>query len=314
MIARRIVFCTCLALACALAPAFSALAADVEPSAPKNDAWNLDSLARAVFSDRPSIKARGWFEAESDFSDHGGAVAMHSAGAQFAYAPFSASYDQMGFEWSDTSRIPFTSGGDTPFERFHRLALSLSQDFPVTGDWYGFVGLTGTSAFEEQMDGSYGGAFRLGGAYAFSKALRVSFGAAAFVNNVEWRVLPFAGVRWDNRGQDGLGFFASLGVPTTEIGYRVLDDLAFRLEGTADHTFYRLRDDSPVERKGYTKISEYALNFWIDWDLTHDLALTFGPTFAFGRSIKVYDSGGEHQSTHDLDSAFGGRAELKYKF
>ena len=194
------------------------------------------------------------------------------------------------------------------------FSLALDHQDTIYGNWYYFVGATGTAAFEEQLDNSFGGAFRAGAGYEFTPNFRLHGGAALFINYVRSTVLPFFNLSYSNYADDGSGYYLTLGLPFNEAGYVFSDLITVRANFSRDSKFYRLKDDSTVYEKGYVDMSGYRVGLFADIKPFSGFLITAGPTFDFDRRLTLYDHDKDKKNKVDIDSGIGFILNFRYKF
>ncbi|WP_029897232.1 hypothetical protein [Desulfohalovibrio reitneri] len=273
------------------------------------------TLAAETRAQKQDLRVRitGSGVARSDFDQTDGRVQETRAALEARYSLLKIGYEGRFFDWNETESIAF-SRGETPWQTLHRLTAGITYGGRLTRDWNWFAGATGHSSFEEQLDDSYGGAFRLGGTYQASDNVSIDVGAGLFANAVEIKGLPLLSVNYDGLDQSGTGWTARLGTGGTFLSYRPMRNLGIVGQLDLENDTYRMADDSDVRPEGYVKIRHFVGSLFLEIEPTDNLSFTGGPQYHFGREYTFYNQDGDEQNTFDVDPAFGGLIEAKYKF
>jgi hypothetical protein len=224
-----------------------------------------------------------------------------------------ADYAYRQYDWEDASLLPFGGGAAEPWEDLHSAALGFSHDEMVTNTWGYFVRAQGTTAFEEEMDDSFG-ALALGGVmYNMPEwNMRFRLGAAYSWNEVTSQVFPLAGLIW-GQGRD-TGLSVALGVPLTAVTYRFSERTALRARVGFDADTYRLADDNPASPEGYLETEDIGGEIALLYNLTDTLRLTLAGGWFFDRTLTLYDSEGEGGMEYDVEDGATARAQLSFSF
>lgn len=261
----------------------------------------------------PEVAVYSALAGAAEFENDRGEMAMAKAGARIAYQGFSLDYSVTGFTWDDESRLPFGSGNDAPWDRFHQVALQADHSGELGKGWGYFAGAKAGAAYEKEMDDSFSLEAFGGLSYGFSESLTASAGVMAGVDAIRASVLPMLNIAWDGR-ENGRGWYATLGVPETSLGYAFGKALQVHADLGMDGATYRLADDSSVRRKGYVKLEGMQARLMADYSPAEDLTLSLGPTYDFARSLKFYNKDGDEQGSYDLGGALGVAAAIRYAF
>ena len=290
-------------LSCCLSP-FQALAGE-------------DQAEPATETERPfAVRASAAYVSGADLEDDRGDMAVTRFKGDASYRFLTLSYIRDSYAWGDVSALPLGNGSDDPWDSLQSVALSASQHGLFDRRWGWFAGGTVFSAFEEQMDGSYGGMVNGGAVYNLSETVQVRGGAMASAHAVGLQALPLLGVDVNRRAE--AGWSAALGLPVTEVRYRwphadAAGAWATRLAASYDSGVYRLADDSPVERKGYVRSKAVLAGLYQDYGLG-GFSCTVGLEYRLGRSLDVYDEDGDHTNGYAVDPAPGAMFSLGYAF
>ena len=261
------------------------------------------------------IKATGGVISDADFKNSGGSAQVKTGRISIQSGGFSFGYSARNYKWEDKQRLNFGNGSDDPWNTLHRLTLGYEHEGEINNDWYYSAAITGSSSFEKEMSGSYGGALRGGFMYLINDNWATMFGGRVFVNNIKTEVMPYLGIIYENFDTDGSGAFMTLGAPSTEIGYAFSEESKLRATFDMDGSTARLKDDSTVVRKGYLETKSMVAGLYYDWKPTDAFSISFGPEYHFGREMKLYNRDGDKVgNTIKQDSAIGGRLQLGYEF
>lgn len=265
---------------------------------------------------RPAIKAqvRSHAIALSEMDDGGGEVGVWENRVSLKASPVSLSYEVRSYQWEDKHKLPLVDNGETPFENLHRLSIGLSHQGVIADQWGWFAGLTGVSAFESELDDSFGGAFRAGISYSFDKRWQVMAGGTIFVNAIRVRAFPILGVVYNGIGEDGTGLLASLTAPDASVTYKFTPWFGMSGNFNLDTRFYRLADDSDIESEGYLSTRAFQTSLLAEFTPVSGLNVNFGPTFNFAREMTVYRKNGDKVRSPNIDSTLGVACDVSYKF
>lgn len=261
------------------------------------------------------IRATGGMISDAEFKDSKGSAQVKTGRLSIKSGGFSFGYMARSYSWRDKHLLNFGNGSDNPWDTLHRLTLGYEHSDEINEDWAYSVAITGSSSFEKEMSGSYGGALRGGFMYTINDNWQTMFGGRVFTNSIETSIMPYLGVMYENYDKDGSGLFATLGAPSTEVGYAFSESSKLRATFDFDGTTTRLKDESTVARKGYLETSSMVTGLYYDWKPTDAFSMSFGPEYHFGREMKLYNKNGDKiGSTIKQDSAVGGRLQFGYDF
>ncbi len=262
-----------------------------------------------------SIKASGSYISESDFSDSKAAVSVIGGKIDLKAAGVSFSYEGKNYSWENVDKLDFGNGVDDPWDTLHRVTLGYSHRGKINKNWFYGAGITGTSAFEEEMSNSFGGAIRGNIGYIFNENWKALIGARVFVNSIRTSAMPFLSVMYEDYEEDGSGLFVTIGAPSTEAGYAFTNTAKVRFKFGVDGKTYRLKDSSTVASKGYIATSSMMTGAYFDWKPFKAFSLSVGPEYYFAREMKTYDEhGNRFGGVSKQDAALGGSLTFGYKF
>lgn len=298
----RTLLCCCVVLMLLALPAGSV--AEGPPQAQEAHGWH------------PTVKMQVRSEAlaMAAMDDGGGKVGVWKNEVSLKVAPFSLGYEIRSYQWADKHRLPLVVNGETPFENLHRLSVGLADQWRVTDDWGVFAGATGTAGFETELENSFGGAFRAGVSYNIDEHWQVIAGGTMFANAIRVQALPILGFVYNGIGEDGTGLIARLTAPDASVTYKFQPWFGMSANFGLDSRFYRLRDGSAVESKGFLATRALEASLLAELSPIPGLRINLGPTFSFAREMTVYDKGGDKVRSPDLDSALGVACEVSYAF
>ncbi|NDV22416.1 DUF6268 family outer membrane beta-barrel protein [Desulfovibrio sp. JC022] len=268
---------------------------------------------RSIF-EPVSIRTTGKFISDADYKDSDGSSSVAGGQVRLNAGGFSLSYEGQHYSWDNVDQLSFGNGQDDPWNTLHRLSVGYSHNGRITQKVFYGVGITGTSAFEEQMQDSFGGALRGHIGYFFNENLKALVGLRAFANSIRVSAMPYFGINYTDFAADGSGYFVNLGMPSTELGYSFDDVSTIRTAFNFDGKTYRLKDDSAVSDAGYVQMSSMKLGVYYDYKPTKNCSISIGPEYVFARETKFFDKSGDKYGSEDQESAFGAFFNLKYKF
>ncbi|TIH13757.1 hypothetical protein D0S45_14170 [Marinifilum sp. JC120] len=261
-----------------------------------------------------SVRATGKYISDADYKDSDGSSSVAGGQVRLNAGGFSVSYEGQHYSWDNVGQLNFGNGQDDPWDTLHRLSIGYTLNGAINNNWFYGVGITGTSAFEEQMEDSYGGALRGHIGYSFNENLKALIGLRAFANSIRVSAMPYFGVNYTDYAEDGSGYFVNLGMPATEVGYSFDEVSTIRTAFNLDGKTYRLKDDSAVSDAGYVEVSSMKLGVYYDCKPIKNFSMSIGPEYVFARETKFFDKHGDKFGSEDQESAFGAFFNLKYKF
>jgi hypothetical protein len=252
-------------------------------------------------------------DSELETGGEGGSFQVSGVRAGLEIGWLVANYGYRLYDWEDVSRLPFGDGSSEPWEDLHTAALGFSHDEMVNQSWGYFVRAQGTTAFEEEMDDSFGALALAGVMYNLPEwNMMFRLGAAYSWNEVTSRVFPLVGVNWGGRGGSGLS--VAVGIPLTAVTYRFSEQMAVRARVGFDSDTFRLADDNPAAPKGYLETEDIGGEIALLYNLSPSMRLTVAGGYLFDRSMTLYDSHGEGGAEYDAEEAATARAQLSFSF
>ncbi|MCB2191015.1 MAG: hypothetical protein KQI62_05585 [Deltaproteobacteria bacterium] len=249
--------------------------------------------------------------AESDVGS--GQVAVASARARVSYAGFSFFYQRSAYYWDDQAGLPFGNGKDDPWETLQVASLGYRRGGKINQDWSWFGRLRVFSAFESEMDDSFGVGAMGGARYRINGQWSLMLGVAGRYHPVESLVLPMVGLSWNEHTPQG--FSAQIGFPRSSLSYRFSKSLALHLKMIEFNQYtYRLADDSDVEPSGYVKVDDMIAGVQLDYSPMEHLSLEASLSYTINRTFTTYDDDGNNENEQDVDNAMGAMLRLVYRF
>ncbi|NDV28392.1 DUF6268 family outer membrane beta-barrel protein [Desulfovibrio sp. JC010] len=261
-----------------------------------------------------SIRATGKYISDADYKDSDGSSSVIGGQARLKAGGFSLSYEAQHYSWDNVDQLNFGNGQDDPWNTLHRLSIGYNFNGAINKNWFYGVGITGTSAFEEEMEDSFGGALRGHIGYVFNDNWRALIGVRGFANAIRYSAMPYFGINFTDYAEDGSGYFMNLGMPATEVGYSFNDANTLRAAFNFDGKTYRLKDDSTVSDAGYVETSSMKVGVYYDYQPVKNCSISIGPEYVFSRETKFFDKHGNKFGAEDQEAAFGAFFNLKYKF
>ncbi|WP_320006456.1 DUF6268 family outer membrane beta-barrel protein [Maridesulfovibrio sp.] len=261
-----------------------------------------------------SIRATGKYISDADYKDGGGSSSVAGGQVRLKAGNFSFSYEGQYYSWDDVAQLNFGNKKDDPWNMLNRLSLGYTLNGMINKDWFYGVGITGTSAFEEELEDSFGGALRGHIGYAFNENWKALIGVRGFANSIRYSAMPYFGINFTDYADDGSGYFMNIGMPATEVGYSFDKCSTLRAAFNSDGKTYRLEDDSPVSNAGYVEISSMKAGLYYDYKATKNCSISIGPEYVFARETKFFDKSGDKFGSEDQEAAFGAFFNLRYKF
>ncbi|ACS81459.1 DUF6268 family outer membrane beta-barrel protein [Maridesulfovibrio salexigens] len=261
-----------------------------------------------------SVRVTGKYLSDADYKDSDGSSSIAGGQMRVNAGGFSFSYEGQHYSWDNVGQLNFGNGQDDPWNTLHRFSLGYSLNGAINENWFYGAGITGTSAFEEQMEDSFGGALRGHIGYFFNDNLKALIGLRAFANSIRVSAMPYFGVNYTDYAADGSGYFVNLGMPATEVGYSFDKVSTLRAAFNFDGKTYRLKDDSSVSDAGYIETSSMKFGVYYDYKPIKNCSISIGPEYVFARETKFFDKNGDKFGSEDQEAAFGAFFNLRYKF
>lgn len=262
-----------------------------------------------------TVRASGNYISGADYKDSDASSSVAGGRVRLNAGGFSLSYEGKHYSWDNVDQLSFGNGNDDPWNTLHRISVGYTHNGAINKNWFYGAGITGTSAFEEEIRGSFGGAVRGHVGYIFNKNWKAIIGARGFVNSLRFSAMPYAGLMYEGFDDQGAGFFMNVGLPSNEAGYAFSKTSKIRASFKVDGKTYRLKDDSSVAQEGYVEISSMVAGIYYDWKPFKGFSLSLGPEYYFSRETKTYDKHGDRfGDITEQDSALGGTLSFKYSF
>ncbi len=252
-------------------------------------------------------------DADLDVAGNTGSLAVFGGQADLEFGWLRADYIYRQYEWSGVDRLPFGDGASDPWEELHKAAVGISHDDMWSETWGYFFAAEVSTAFEEEMDDSFGA--RGWGGFIYRMPgwnLGFRLGALYDWNEVKSTVLPILGIAWKNPGVKG--FSAMVGIPLTAVTYRFSAQWAVQAGMAFDSDTFRLADDSPVSPEGYLETQDIGGEIALLYTLSETLRLRVAGGGFFDRSLTIYDPDGNNGEEYDIDPGAFGRVALSVAF
>ncbi len=261
------------------------------------------------------FRLQTFYTADADFDMNGdtGSFSVFGGQADLEFGWLVTDYIFRRYEWSDVDRLPFGDGASDPWEELHKAAVGISHDDMWSEKVGYFFAAEVSTAFEEEMDDSFGA--RGWGGFIYRMPLwNLGFrlGALYDWNEVKSTVLPIVGIAWKNPGVKG--FSAMVGIPLTAATYRFSDRWAVQAGVAFDSDTFRLADDSPVSPEGYLETQDIGGEIALLYTLSENLRLRAAVGGFFDRSLTIYDPDGNNGEEYDIDPGAFGRVALSVAF
>ncbi len=252
---------------------------------------------------------------DADIEDFGTEVGLTKVDFSATYLCFIFDYGLSSYRWDDVnSRLPFGNGSDDPWGELHKFVFGLRYKKPFNAYYSFFARARGLSAFEEEMNDSFGYDIAGGLIYEPSPEWELRLGALISYDEVdEFEAFPVVTILWNQEAQ--AGWSAILGLPQSCLKYKFTPDVSSKVTFSfAQDLYYRLADDSIVEEKGYLKDENMVVGLHLDIVTSENSLFSISGQYNFEREFAVYDKNGSDKSSHDIDGAFGGALKLSYSF
>lgn len=259
------------------------------------------------------------YVADADFTNNLGSVQVMRTGLGADYSIFRLTYDLSYFAWTHKERVGRTlktGGATTPWDTLHDVTLQARLLNNTLGnDWRYWVNGEVASSFEELFPGAVGVGFDGGVAYDLwngwmigvsAKTIALSALSADLFGDVEFGVAITTSQKTLRNTLRSLGLFTD-----SPEGY---DEIGFSIAFSSAEKTYRLASHSPLYNNGYLGVVRNKIGAYLDYLPNEAISVSVGPEFHYQRKYRLYNSAGVHQSSHNLDNAFGGFARFQWKF
>jgi hypothetical protein len=271
------------------------------------------SPCRAADDDlRPSVSVESQYTGNARLSGDSGSVAFSTERVTATMLPLTLEYDVSDYSWRNISRLPFGDKRSKPWSTLQMLSATFDYARDLAGGLGFFTEATVFAGYEEELSDSLGLNLTGGLSYAFTPALKLSFGATGLFHEVHSRPLPVVRLDWNQNAKEG--FSASVGFPENTLSYRFDKTYNLRLAQTFDDTIYRLSNESSIGPKGYLESVGVVSGLYLDYTPLPGLTGSIGPQYVLRRKFNTYTPAGDKRDVFSLDNAWGGLAHLEYAF
>ncbi|MEM7587856.1 MAG: hypothetical protein AAF560_30990 [Acidobacteriota bacterium] len=228
---------------------------------------------------------------------------------------FSISASQRDFTWEGAENLPFSGGSAQPWEQLTTVELRKDFTRPIRDNLFLLSSVGVGLSFEEEVGDAYSANALAAVVWSKSADWSFLFGAGySWHPEVELEFELFPAIGFSYRQNAERGFWGSLGIPQTGMGYRFSPRSAISFTVDADTFVTRLADDSDVAAAGYAEFVRFGVGLYYEHSLGERFRLKLGPNFGFEGELKIHDRSGVLLSTHDLESAPGFKLEMAIGF
>jgi len=211
------------------------------------------------------------------------------------------------FDWENSADFVEDTGGETPWDNFTRLQVGFAQTHRLSDRWSGEILAGITCEFEEELDDSF--AAYLGGYGLYQVNSRLMWMIGMFYSRhqeikTDFDFVPIVGMAW-NPGVNQ-GFSAQLGLPVTRATWHFTSKTRMVLDFTTiEGGVARLADDSSVRPGGYAERISASLALRLETRIGDDVEFSAGIGHSLHRELKLYDSDGGNERSHDIEKGMG---------
>ena len=253
----------------------------------------------------------GW----ADIDESDGELRYSGVGVMADFWCFNLGYAQKHFEWEQVDQLPFGDGTGDPWDELCEVNFGLGYGGAISEQWSWFGEAGMFSAYEEDVDGSFGYYAAVGGGYVLNDMWSFSAGiAGAGYRKIrtKWSMFPMLGVNWRADAEEG--FSAMLGYPETMINYHFGPRATLSLFISSDGTVYRLADDSTVAAEGYMETDFTVAGVSLDLRVTKSFSLLLRMDYVMNGRLQVYDTDGDKLDHYDVGSTPRGNVTAVWMF
>lgn len=222
------------------------------------------------------------------------------------------SYTTRTFKWSKIEELPFGDKVNKPIERTQTIQLDARLPYKINEKWFMLNSISLKSSFEDTMDDSYSVGIFSFSSYKFDDDHTFQMGAFANYHPITTIALPIVSYSYRATNRDGVKFV--FGFPRTYVGYHLNRDTLINFGMIYSQSVVKLSNSSVVERGGYVKTIDYMSNIGISYDFTKDFKIQADILYGLKREFTMYNSDGDLQETHEVDSALGANLRVVYTF
>jgi opacity protein-like surface antigen len=239
-------------------------------------------------------------------------VSSSRFGFEGTYSYFTLAYDYTDYSWDRAGDSGLSPTGRTPWTGLHRVSLRARKNFFLNQEWMFNLGGAIGSYFEKEMSDSFALRADFSFIRIFNNGWSAGFGAGGVYHPVTSRVLPLITIGYAPTGDQGLS--ARIGFPETNVRYGFNENLAAKAYLGYTARIYRLRNNSPVQEKGYFR--DQGLRFGLEMELrpVQSMSVSFGPYYVLERKWRVYDKNEKRVLKQKLKNSPGILMNLSWKF
>lgn len=239
-------------------------------------------------------------------------VSSSRLGIEGSYSYFTLAYDYTDYSWDKARDSGLSAPDKKPWTGLHRVSLRARKNFSLNQKWMLNLGGAAGSYFEQEMSDSFSLRADFSFIRIFDNGWSAGFGAGAVYHPVTSRILPLITIAYAPTGDQGLS--ARIGFPETNIRYGFNENLAAKAYLGYTARIYRLKDNSPVQDKGY--FSDQGLRFGLEMELrpVQSMTFSFGPYYLVERKWKTYDKSKNRVHKEKLKNSPGIMINLSWKF
>lgn len=261
---------------------------------------------------QPKLSLESAYLAPASVSGYGGEVGVDKHRIRLNNEIAGVSYTHWGFDWQGVDKLPFGNGKDAPIKQMHGLKVNVNLPYPVNDQWFVLTSMSLRSAFEKEMDGSYGGTIFGFASYRLDEDHALQMGGFANYHKVSTLALPALSYSYRARQKDG--FSLVLGFPRAYAGYHVNTSTLIKVGAIFSQSVIRLSDASSIEAAGYIEAEDYMGNIGAEWEMNEHFRLEGNLLYGFKRNFIIYDANGDEQADYGIDASWGGSVKITWLF
>lgn len=234
----------------------------------------------------------------------------YSFGGSYSY--FTLSYDYTDYTWKKSGDSGLTASGRTPWTGLNRVSLGARKNFLLSREWMLSLGGGVNSAFEKEISDSLGARADFSFIRIFDNGWTSGVGVIGLYHPVKSRILPIFNLSYAPAGD--LGLSARIGFPETMFRYGFNSHLAARGYVGYSATIYRLKNNSPVQDKGYFRDRAIRLGMDLEFKPFRSMSIALGPYYIVERKWEIYDKNQRRKQRERLENTPGIRMNLSWNF
>lgn len=274
--------------------------------------WGLfpASLARAQDQEKDGVAVEQDVLFSSGISGHGGSMSVARSSLTASIFKVPLEYDYYRYTWRNVDYFSFGNGRGAPWRQLNYLSVQPGWFGEIADGWGYFLAAELYSAFEKDVDRSFGTNLAGGFTYAFSPKLGFNVGVVYSLRRVRRQLTPIVTIDWDKDAEEGLS--ASIGIPESTIVYRFSPSFALYIKEEENDDAYSLSNDGGAGSASYVECIDILSGLYAEYSPAAHLRIALGLEYDADRKLKLFDSSEREVAAFSIDGAPGVVLRLRY--